>query len=106
MITTEGRSQMKTDVIYTVTTLRGSLYGGTRCVGFYHDVENAKHAVEENACDINECGYYHFAVIEKVTPGIYNFELDTLWYRWDSTKGYQPCEKPERFKRVICFGIG
>jgi len=92
--------------IYTVTTLRGALHSGTRCVGFYHDVRDAQKAVEENAMDINECGYYHFAVIEKVNPGVYNFGMDAWWYKWHNTEGYKPCDKPERFKRVVCFGIG
>lgn len=98
---------MKRRSIYTVTTLRGSLYGGTRCVGFYHDLVDAIAAVEENACDINECEYYPFCVIEKTSPGIYNFDMDETWFRWHRDHGYQRIEKkPDNFKRVVAFGIG
>ena len=99
---------MNKNPIYTVTTLRGSLYGGTRCVGFYHDLQTAIDAVEENACDINECEYYPFCVIEKTSPGIYSLDdLVGIWFRWHRKHGYQRIDKkPDNFKCVIGFGIG
>ena len=97
---------METKPIFTVTTLRGALHGGTRCVGFFHEVETAIQAVEENHCDMCEEGYYHYAVVEQVSPGIYHFDGVEYWFRWHRTKGYQKCDKPENFKRVVCFGIG
>ena len=92
--------------IYTITTIRGPLSRNTRCVGFYHELETAIEAVKDNAMDINEAGYYHYAVVEKVNIGIYNFEMEEHWFRWHPEKGYQPCEKPENFKRIVAFGIG
>ena len=98
---------MNTNPIYTITTLRGSLYGRTRCVGFYHDVQDAIDAVEDNAMDINECEYYPFCVIEKTNIGIYNLEMDEIWFRWYKGRGYQRLDKkPDNFKRVVGFGIG
>ena len=92
--------------IYTITTIRGSLEGGQRCVGFYHEVENAIRAVEDNAMDINELGYYHYAVVEKVNIGIYNFEMEEIWFKWHPAKGYLKIDKPENFKRIVAFGMG
>lgn len=98
---------MNKNPIYTITTMRGSLYGGTRCVGFFHSKEDAIEAVENNSMDINEDGYYHYCVIEATQPGIYNFLQDETWFRWHNTKGYQKLTtKPEKFRRVVCFGIG
>ena len=96
--------------IYTITTLRGTIHDGIRCVGFSHDLQDAIDMVEDNAMDINEAGYYHYVVIEKTNPGIYNIELDNIWFKWRNDKkggaGYQRIEKPEQFKRVAGFGIG
>jgi len=96
--------------IYTITTLRGTIHNGIRCVGFTHELETAIEMVEDNAMDINENGYYHFAVIEKVLPGIYNIELDHIWFKWRKDKeggpGYVRIDKPDQFKRICGFGIG
>ena len=92
--------------IYTITTLRGSLHGGRRCVGFYHELESAITSVEENDMDINEAGYYHYAVIEKVNIGMYNFAMEELWFKWHPEKGYQVVAKPKNFKSTIAFGMG
>jgi len=92
--------------IYTITTLRGSLYDRNRCVGFYHELETAIKAVEDNEMDINEMGYYHYAVVEKVNIGIYNFEMEEHWFKWWPEKGYVPIDKPDNFKRIVSFGMG
>ena len=97
---------MNNNAIYTVTTLRGALYGRPRCVGFYHEIEKAKDTIKNNVLDINEAGHYHYAVIEKVSPGIYHFDGEEIWFKWHHIKGYQQCDKPDNFKRVVCFSIG
>lgn len=101
-------TELNREPIYTVTTLRGTIHDGIRCVGFTHELQTAIDMVEDNAMDINECRYYHFAVIEKVLPGFYGIELDHVWFKWDNVKkGYQRLtEKPEQFKRICGFGIG
>lgn len=96
-----------TKSIFTVTTLRGALAAHHRCVGYYYTLEEAKEAVEENHYDIAEEGYYIFCVIEEKHVGVYNFDnLNEWWYRWWGDKMYRPCEKPESFKRTICFSMG
>jgi len=106
-------------MIYTITTIEhlkpkyrkdGSSYEyrSMRCVGYLEMFEDAEDAVLKNAVDINEAGYYPYAVIEAVTEGIYSHDLHPVWYEWDSEKeGYKRLDKtPEEFKRIIGFGMG
>lgn len=96
-----------TKSIFTVTTLRGALAALPRTVGFYYTLEEAKEAVEENHYDIAEEGYYPYCIIEEKHVGVYNFDnLNEWWYRWWGDKMYRPCEKPESFKRTVCFSMG
>jgi len=93
--------------IYTITTLRSSLYAPCRCVGFFHEKKHAIESVKNNDGDIYEEGFYPYVVIEKSLPGIYHFESDDVWFRWNrKLKCYKKCEKPDMYKRVVCFGIG
>jgi len=94
--------------IYTITTIRGTVHDGIRTVGFAHDLEDAIRWVEENAMDINECNYYWYVVIEKVNPGIYNFELEQVWFRWNKPEQCykRVTETPDQFKRIAGWGIG
>ena len=93
--------------IYTITTVRLALGAGVRCVGYYHNYSDAELAVIENDLDINEMGYYPYAVIEQVTPGIYTVPRPEFWYQWNGeTEKYESCPKPERFAKVAGWGIG
>jgi hypothetical protein len=103
--------------IYTVTTLCKNpkerakdfiISGPVRCVGYYHKLEDAKEAVENNHCGIFEC-IYDYCVIEATHQGIYGGLRDEFnkeyWYEWKDD-GYKEIEKPEEFKNSVCFGIG
>lgn len=93
--------------IFIVTTVRGAMVAPSRCVGFYYTYEEAENAVLNNDLDIAEEGYYHYCVIEEHFAGVYNFDgLNQWWFRWHGDKMYHPCEKPEKFKRTVCFGMG
>ena len=97
----------KKPVIYTITTIRSFLAGGCRAVGYAHTMADANNWVVENACDINECGYYPYAVIEEVEEGIYSFPRIEHWYEYNKDNGtYMPCEKPDRYKSTVCWGLG
>jgi hypothetical protein len=99
--------KIKTKVIYTITTVRGYLAGGSRAVGYFHSFEDADVALRDNVMDINECGYYPYAVIEPVEEGIYMHPRDEHWYRFNKEKDqYEPCEKPERYKQVVGWSLG
>jgi hypothetical protein len=92
--------------IYTVTTMRGALAAGSRSVGFFYLKADAERCLAENWGDIYECGYYPFAVIERVEQGIYTVPRSEYWYKWDDKKkGYVPCEKPDRFKQVCGWSL-
>ena len=94
--------------IYTVTTLRGALAAGKRTVGYYEKFEEAEDVVLNNICDICEEGYYHFAVIEEVEPGIYMVPRTEIWYKWNREKGQYEniIEKPDRFKQIAGWSMG
>lgn len=94
--------------IYTVTTLRSVLMDSrSRCVGYYHDFKDAEEIVLDNVMDINEMGYYLYAVIEEVSPGIYTFPRPEYWYKWDVSKAkYVDCSKPEKFMRTVGWSMG
>ncbi len=94
--------------IYTITTLQSNLERKSRCVGFCFNVEDAKKEVENNTMDIYEAGYYPYCVIEEVQEGIYFFPRHEIWYKWnqDTNVYTQLLEKPKRFARTCCFGIG
>jgi hypothetical protein len=93
--------------IYTITTIRPFLGDSNRTVGFYYDFETADKLVRENAGDMNECNHYPFAVIEETLPGIYTYPRPEHWYEWNRQKEvYEPCEKPDRYKQVVGWGIG
>ena len=106
-------------MIYTVTTLEhtkpkyrkdGSSYESRsmRCVGYAATLKEATTWVTDNVMDINEAGYYPFAVIESVSPGIYMFDMDATWFEWDDAQNaYKQLDKcPKEYEKVIGFGIG
>jgi hypothetical protein len=93
--------------IYAVTTIRGSLDAGCRCVGYFHEFEIAKDALVNNELDINEMGYYPFAVIEELKPGFYSYPRNEYWFKWNpETEKYEEYLKPERFKQYCGWGMG
>ena len=81
---------MKT--IWTITMLRNieimslDLSKQNRSVGFYFDKEDAIEAIENNELDINESGYYPYAVLERVRRGCYCDSLEIIWYKWKNGK--------------------
>jgi plasmid replication initiation protein len=81
-----------------------------RVVCWYRDLDKIEKILNDNLGDINEDGYYNFAVVEKTLEGLYNFNGDKdaeLWYKWDKEKeNYQRCNKPRCFDSTIGFGIG
>ena len=93
--------------IYTITTIRNFLAGGSRAVGFAYKFENAEKWLKQNVMDINECGFYNFAVIEPILEGIYMYPRVEHWYVYNKEKDqYEPCEKPDRYKQTIGWSLG
>ena len=100
--------------IFTITTVpNGALsdtLGDTRTVGYFPTREEANAAVLDNSMDMQE-GRYMYAVVERSLPGVYNYQCEEQWYEWghDQESGqdsYAPIEKPEKFRRVVGWGLG
>jgi len=82
----------------------------SRLVGWYSEKSIAEKMVIRNDLDINDGGYYSFAVVEKVPEGTYALpplpEYET-WYKWDKASHcYKTTPKPGVLKQIISFGIG
>lgn len=79
-----------------------------RIVGWFPTLEEAIDEVENNSGDINEAGYYPWALIEETEPYLYPHIRSEHWYKWKGRlKGkYEPRKKPAAFNKTVNFGIG
>ncbi len=88
--------------IFLVTAIKYS--GRKRSVGFFYSLHDAIESVESNASDIHE-RVYTYAVIERVSEGIY-YQVDSeTWFEWVDNK-YVKCKKPAKYRSTRNFGIG
>lgn len=96
-------------MIYTVMTYRYYDQWGPqeyRTVGYYPTLEEAREAVETNACDIYEAGYYPYAMIEDVKPGLYgSADSHPIFFEW-KIDGYKEVERPKEFDHLAGFTMG
>jgi len=93
------------NIIYTVVTIKHNLKN--RCVGWFPTKEEAIEVVVENYGNINEYGYYPYAIVEGVKPGLYNFDREEIWFKWDNDKHqYIQCGKPDKFGNSTCYSMG
>lgn len=101
-------------IIYTITMLEKvendkngwPSFGSTDVVGYYTDLDVAIEAVSSNACDINET-VYDYAVIEKVSEGLYNPSVTSYWFKYNREKdSYEPIDEPNEVKHICGFSIG
>jgi len=93
------------NIIYTVVTIRQE--SGDRCVGWFPNKEDAIKVIVENYGNINEAGYYPYALVESVKPGLYNFDREEIWFKWSNDKHqYIKCDKPDKFHNTICYSMG
>lgn len=101
-------------MIYVVTTIhRNQDDNYQRAVGYYFRQEHAIQAVVNNICDIYEHAHYNYAVIEAVEEGLYQYDLEPLWFsvnaeRTDKGIKYdvKQIEPPYFAKNTVGFGIG
>ena len=79
--------------IYFVTTIRivekeinssNIVDFDTRTVGYFSTVERAIECLEKNWGDLNEAGYYPWAVIEAVPEGLYPVldQEESIFWEW------------------------
>ena len=92
--------------MYFITSI--SEKHGYRCVGYVSKLEDAVDIVENNKYDLWEAGYYPYAVIENVEEGIYQYDLNPLWFKYNMEKEiYEKSERPSFIgKHFVGFGIG
>ena len=84
---------------------------GERIVGFYFNKDTAFKRVKENAVDINEAGYYPYALIEKIEEGIYNPAFQEGEDRWlfqynEKKNCYEQIPEPEFLHNKCGFSMG
>ena len=96
-------------MVYFVATIRNiDIEGpiGTRVVGYFNTYLDATKCIEENWGDLYEDGYYKYAVIEGVEPGLYkSVESEPVFYKWINDR-YTKIEKPVELKSFVGFTIG
>ena len=92
--------------MYFITTI-DSRDDDMRCVGYCSTFEKAEEIISDNACDIWET-CYDYAVIENIEEGLYQYDHDAVWYKWDDlNEKYEKIEeKPEQYKKLVGFAIG
>ena len=81
-----------------------------RVVGYYLNLETAKRCIEENWADLYEDGFYKYAVIEEVGPGLYQtMHSHPIVYKWSGdsgTGGNKQIDRPKEFKNIRGYTIG
>lgn len=92
--------------MFFITTIE-SKTDDMRCVGYYSTFKKAEEAILDNAYDIWET-CYDYCVIENIEEGLYQYDFDAKWYKWnDIDEIYEKIEeKPEKYKNQVGFGIG
>ncbi len=80
--------------IYTITTYRrtadrkvgNKLWHDRRTVGWLSDLAVAIRVVEHNGGDLEEAGWYRWAVIDEIPEGLYGIgdgrKMDPLWFEY------------------------
>ena len=95
--------------MYFITSVYPKPHGyGTRCVGYIADREKAITAVINNAGDIYEAGAYPYAVVEYIEEGLYQYDFEPLWFKYNrESEQYDQLEKEPDFidEKTVGFAI-
>ena len=94
--------------MYFITTVRTieTDVDDQRCVGYYKHYNAAHTKVMDNSCDIFEDGYYRYAVIIKVSQGLYPDKDEIQWFECDEHGGITTIERPDFLDRWYPYTIG
>lgn len=80
--------------------------GSVRTFGYFEKYEDAHQALKTNCCDIFET-IYHYAVVERIEPGIHSISDERWFYKYDKRKdGYVIIEEPVEFKHHLNIALG
>ena len=90
--------------LYFVTTIKKKSEG-SRCIGYYLKLSQARAVITRNCESLHEAGWYQWAVIEVFGPGWYPNSYFEEWYKLHKNKATK-INKPETFKYISGFGIG
>lgn len=94
--------------MYFITTiqLKDGEQKDSRCIGYFKQFEEAEYIVLNNVGDIEET-IYNYCVIENIPEGIYQYDQNAKWYKFnDLDEVYKPCKKPKELNHFVGFGIG
>ena len=94
---------MEENFIYVITAIH--TVTDCRSFGWFFKPESAKEAVEKNAMDMNEAGYYNHIVVEKYGPGIHCQSLEQWWYVWQNG-AFHSCEEPQWARQTVNWSLG
>lgn len=91
--------------MFFITTINKDDY---RCVGYYSKIDKAVNTVVYNKGDLYEAGWYPYAVIEEIKEGIYQYDQEPMWFKFnEKTERYEECEKPSFIDdHLVGFAIG
>jgi hypothetical protein len=105
------RGGRMTGPIYVVSTVRPPDKwldpGGhiSAQVGWYPTYQEAYDCVVGNYGDIYEAGWYPYALIEAIEPGLYRHDFDATWFEW-MNHHYVEIDEPEFSKGTLGLGFG
>jgi hypothetical protein len=72
----------------------------SRTVGVFKAFVDAVEVLSADMGDLNEAGYYHYAVIETITWGLYPIPKEQKVWKYDG--GWEHCETlPPRVKQYL-----
>ena len=92
--------------MYFITSI--SEKHGNRCVGYVSQLSDALYILEHDIGDLWEAGYYPYAVIEDVQEGLYQYDQNPLWFKYnEELDKYEKSERPNFIpNNHVGFGIG
>lgn len=79
-------------------------YNTTRTFGHFGSLNDAKQAVDENRCDMNEM-LYNYIVIENIPYGIHSIGSEQHWFKWYNKLGWKPIKKQKWAKEFLNWAI-
>ena len=94
--------------MYFIATIRTKdrVVDDQRCVGFVRHYSTAHKQIMRNACDIFEDGYYRYAVIVKIGPGLYPDVEEVQWFERYVDGTIATIDRPKRLDRWYPYVIG
>ena len=93
------REGLKSDI------LKETYIKESRCVGYFNSYEEAEEIVTGNYGDLYEEGYYQYAVIENIPEGLYQYDFEPVFFKWDNGE-FKKCDRPEGLENICGLSIG